>query len=105
MKLASTRSKGSPEGNTASVCTVDHAESSPNNRVLDDPGPIVIGAAQGASCRPAYEFAHYRRGLRKRRLRRKVPITFVTPEPYIGHLGLSGVGDSKALEHELREDM
>jgi sulfide:quinone oxidoreductase len=32
-----------------------------------------------------------------------VPITFVTAEPYIGHLGLGGVGDSKSmLEGELR---
>jgi sulfide:quinone oxidoreductase len=30
-------------------------------------------------------------------------MTFVTPEPYIGHLGLAGVGDSKTmLESELR---
>ena len=24
-------------------------------------------------------------------------MTFVTPEPYIGHLGLGGVGDTKSL--------
>jgi len=31
-------------------------------------------------------------------------MTYVTPEPYIGHLGLSGVGDSKTmLESALRE--
>ena len=30
-------------------------------------------------------------------------MTFVTPEPYIGHLGLDGVGDTKSLlESELR---
>ncbi|OGP24387.1 MAG: pyridine nucleotide-disulfide oxidoreductase [Deltaproteobacteria bacterium GWB2_55_19] len=97
-----------PQGNTVSVCTADHAEAafSEYQRFLDDPGPIVIGAAQGASCLgPAYEFAFIiDADLRKRKLRRKVPITFVTPEPYIGHLGLSGVGDSKGLlEHELRE--
>ncbi|MFB6261171.1 MAG: NAD(P)/FAD-dependent oxidoreductase, partial [Thiohalorhabdaceae bacterium] len=34
----------------------------------------------------------------------QVPITFVTSEPYIGHLGLGGVGDSKGmLEHEMRQ--
>ncbi len=97
-----------PKGNTVSVCTVDHAEAAfvEYRRFLDDPGPIVIGAAQGASCfGPAYEFAFIiDADLRKRRLRRKAPITFVTPEPYIGHLGLSGVGDSKGLlEHEFRE--
>jgi len=33
-----------------------------------------------------------------------VPMTFVTAEPYIGHLGLGGVGDSKTmLESALRE--
>jgi hypothetical protein len=33
--------------------------------------------------------------LRKRKIRDKVPMTFVTSEPYIGHLGLDGVGDTK----------
>ncbi|OYW10738.1 MAG: hypothetical protein B7Z59_06290 [Acidiphilium sp. 37-67-22] len=64
-----------------------------------------VGAVQGASCfGPAYEFAFILdRELRKRRLRSKVPMTFVTSEPYIGHLGLDGVGDTKSLmESELR---
>ena len=31
-------------------------------------------------------------------------MTFVTSEPYIGHLGLDGVGDTKGLlESEMRE--
>jgi sulfide:quinone oxidoreductase len=43
------------------------------------------------------------RDLRKRGIRDKVPMTFVTAEPYIGHLGLGGVGDSRGLlECELR---
>ena len=34
----------------------------------------------------------------------RVPMTFVTPEPYIGHLGLDGVGDTKGLlESQMRE--
>jgi len=42
--------------------------------------------------------------LRKRKLRDKVPMTFVTSEPYIGHLGLGGVGDSKGiLESSFRD--
>lgn len=97
-----------PGNNTVSVCTIDHAEAAYAQylKFLEDPGPVVIGAAQGASCfGPAYEFAFILDSdLRKRRLRRKVPMTFITPEPYIGHMGLSGVGDSKGLlEHELRE--
>ncbi|MCK6422635.1 MAG: FAD-dependent oxidoreductase [Aquabacterium sp.] len=94
-------------GHTHSVCTVDHAEQfrAQYEVFLKDPGPMVIGAMPGASCfGPAYEFAFIvDADLRKRKLRHKVPITFVTSEPYIGHLGLGGVGDSKSmLESELR---
>ncbi len=97
-----------PDGNTVSVCTTPHAEHARERyqRFLQHPGPVVIGAAAGASCfGPAYEFALIvDADLRKRRLRNKVPITFVTPEPYIGHMGLGGVGDSKGLlESELRQ--
>jgi sulfide:quinone oxidoreductase len=97
-----------PEGNTHSVCTTPHAEhaAAAYRRFLENPGPVVIGAAQGASCfGPAYEFALIvEADLRRRKIRHKVPMTFVTPEPYIGHMGLGGVGDSKGLlEHELRQ--
>jgi len=94
-------------GHTHSVCTVDHAQRfwADYEAFLKDPGPVVIGAMPMASCfGPAYEFAFILDAdLRKRKLRHKVPITFVTSEPYIGHLGLGGVGDSKSmLEGELR---
>jgi len=97
-----------PEGHTHSVCTVDHAEHAAAawDKFVAAPGPIVVGAAQGASCfGPAYEHAFIMDSdLRKRRIRDKVPMTFVTAEPYIGHLGLGGVGDSKGmLESELRD--
>jgi sulfide:quinone oxidoreductase len=54
---------------------------------------------------PAYEFVFILdTELRRRRIRDRVPITFVTSEPYIGHLGLDGVGDTKGLlESEMRE--
>ncbi|WP_376690091.1 NAD(P)/FAD-dependent oxidoreductase [Wenzhouxiangella sp. EGI_FJ10409] len=99
---------GPEAGHTHSVCTLEHSEAAWRDyqRFLENPGPIVIGAVQGASCfGPAYEFAMIvDADLRKRKLRDRVPITFVTSEPYIGHLGLGGVGDSKSLmEHELRE--
>ena len=42
--------------------------------------------------------------LRKRKIRDKVPMTFVTSEPYVGHLGLGGVGDTKGmLESAMRD--
>jgi len=94
-------------GHTHSICTLGHAELfyQDYQKFLLDPGPVVIGAMPGASCfGPAYEFAFILdTDLRRRKLRHKVPITFVTAEPYIGHLGLGGVGDSKSmLESELR---
>ncbi len=97
-----------PHGHTQSVCHVDHAEAGAAQweQFVAQPGPIVVGAAQGASCfGPAYEFAFIMEtDLRRRRIRNRVPMTFVTSEPYIGHLGLGGVGDSKGmLESLLRE--
>lgn len=66
-------------------------------RFLDDPGPMVIGSAPGASCLgPAYEFAfEVDHALKKRRIRHKVPITFVTPEPFLGHFGVGGMGRAR----------
>ncbi len=94
-------------GHTQSVCTVDHAETAFDayQELAQNPGPVVIGAFQGASCfGPAYEYAAIvDTDLRRRRVRDRVPMTYVTSEPYIGHLGLGGVGDSKGmLESELR---
>ncbi len=95
-------------GFTQSVCHVDHAEAAARafDEFVDTPGPIVVGAVQGASCfGPAYEFAMILdTELRRRRIRDKAPMTFVTSEPYVGHLGLDGVGDTKGLlESEMRE--
>ncbi len=97
-----------PEGYTSSICHVDHAESAIEDwdKFLADSGPIVVGAVQGASCfGPAYEYLMVlETELRKRKIRDKVPMTFVTSEPYIGHLGLGGVGDTKGLlESALRD--
>lgn len=94
-------------GHTQSVCTVDHAEHAYEDfkKLVDKPGPVIVGAMAGASCYgPAYEYVFILdTALRKKKIRPKVPITFVTPEPYIGHLGLGGVGDSNGmLESELR---
>ncbi len=98
-----------PEGHTQSICKVDHAEQTwaHYQQFLKDPGPAVIGAMPGASCfGPAYEFAFiFNTDLKRRKLRHKVPITYVTSEPYVGHMGLGGVGDSKSmLESEFRNN-
>jgi sulfide:quinone oxidoreductase len=95
-------------GFTQSVCKTGHAGLSfaDFEKLVADPGPVVIGAAPMASCfGPAYEYAFILdTELKKRRIRDKVPMYFVTPEPYVGHLGLDGVGDTKSLmESELRD--
>lgn len=88
-------------GHTQSICHVEHAQQTADawERFCTDPGPVVVGAVQGASCYgPAYEYAAIMdTDLRRRKIRDKVPMTFVTAEPYIGHLGLGGVGDSKGM--------
>jgi len=94
-------------GHTDSVCTVDHAEQiyEKFQQLVEKPGPVVVGALPGASCfGPAYEYAAILdTALRKAKVRDRVPMTFVTSEPYIGHLGLGGVGNSKGMmESELR---
>ncbi len=99
---------GPLEGHTQSICAIDHAEKSCEawQEFCKAPGPIVVGAVQGASCYgPAYEYAMIMdTDLRRRKIRDKVPMTFVTAEPYVGHLGLGGVGDTKGLlESEMRE--
>ena len=97
-----------PHGFTHSVCVVDHAMKSHDawDGFTKNPGSIVVGAVQGASCfGPAYEYAFIMdTDLRRRKIRNKVPMTFVTAEPYIGHLGLGGVGNSKGiLESAMRD--
>ncbi|MFI4933605.1 MAG: NAD(P)/FAD-dependent oxidoreductase [Caulobacterales bacterium] len=96
-----------PDRFTQSVCQVRHAETAAKafDALAANPGPVVIGAVQGASCfGPAYEFSMILdTELRRRKARDRVPMTFVTSEPYIGHLGLDGVGDTKGLlESEFR---
>ncbi|MBK7136656.1 MAG: NAD(P)/FAD-dependent oxidoreductase [Rhodocyclales bacterium] len=90
-----------PDGHSHSICHVDHAVAAERawGEFVKDPGHVVVGAVQGASCfGPAYEYAAIMdTDLRRRKIRDRVPMTFVTAEPYIGHLGLGGVGDSKGL--------
>jgi sulfide:quinone oxidoreductase len=97
-----------PKGFTQSVCTHGHALQAweQYQQFVQSPGPVVVGAAAGASCfGPAYETAMILdTDLRRRKIRDRVPMVFVTPEPYIGHMGLGGVGDSKGLmESEMRQ--
>ncbi|NCR52947.1 MAG: FAD-dependent oxidoreductase [Microcystis aeruginosa L211-07] len=92
-------------GYTQSVCTPAHALQARTawRQFLANPGALVIGAAPGAGCfGPAYEFALMADWiLRRRGLREKVSITYVTPEPYPGHLGVEGVENARELTADL----
>ena len=99
---------GPDGGHSNSICTVNHAEKAWDayqKLLAKGSGHLVIGAMPMASCfGPAYEFSLIvDADMRKRKVRNKFKMTYVSSEPYIGHLGLGGVGDSKSmLESELR---
>jgi sulfide:quinone oxidoreductase len=58
-----------------------------------DPGPIVIGATQYASCMgAAYEFLfNIEKWLREQKIRKRVDLYWITPETYLGHFGIDGM--------------
>lgn len=99
---------GPEKGYTECIFTLGQAERAYNRwqAFLKDPGPVVVGSVQGVSCfGPVYEYAfEVDTELRRRRLRHKVPITFITSEPYIGHFGIGGLGPSRRwMEDEFAE--
>jgi sulfide:quinone oxidoreductase len=92
---------GPHAGNTWSICSLPHAMEAAKGWIdfLKDPGPVVIGATQSASCFGAeYEIAfNIDRALRRAKIRRQVPLTFLTSEPYLGHFGIGGMGHGQQM--------
>lgn len=95
LKFDAVPGMGPHDGHTLSVCTPDHAREAGVSwdEFLKDPGPVIVGAVQGASCMgAAYEFLfnieHY---LRKAGVRKKAPVTWISPEPFLGHFGIGGI--------------
>lgn len=68
-------------------------------KFVKNPGPVVIGAVQNSAIiGPVYEFAFLvDADLRRRNIRDRVPITLITPEPYVGHLGLGLESDTRRM--------
>ncbi len=87
---------GPHSGYSHSVCSLPHAQEAQHafREFLKDPGPVVLGATQGASCFGAeYETAfNIDRALREAGVRDKAPVTFLTSEPFLGHFGIGGLG-------------
>ena len=99
---------GPDKGYTDCTFTLEHAIRAGQTwkKILNDPGPVVVGSSQMVSCfGPSYELAFEMDDeLRKRKMRHKVPILYLTSEPYLGHMGLGGLGKSRRfLEDEFAE--
>lgn len=96
---------GPHTGYTQSVCTPNHALQARKawQAFLEQPGALIVGAAPGAGCfGPAYEFVLLaEQELRRLGLRDQVSLTYITPEPYPGHLGVGGLKGARKLTTDL----
>ena len=90
-----------PEKHSHSVCTPGHAEEARAawEKLVREPGPVVVGASQGASCMGAgYEFLfNLEYAARKAGVRDRIDITWITPEPFLGHFGIDGMAGGETL--------
>lgn len=84
-----------PKAHSHSIFTPHDAEATYEawQEFVENPGPAVIGAVPGASCMGAgYEYLfNFDRHVRKAKIRKQVPITWITPEPSLGHFGIGGI--------------
>ncbi|MCB9497779.1 MAG: FAD-dependent oxidoreductase [Fibrobacteria bacterium] len=90
-----------PKANSHSIFTPPDAEETYAawEKFLEDPGPVVVGAVPGASCMGAgYEYLfNLDHQARKRGIRKKIDITWVTPEPFLGHFGIGGITGGETM--------
>lgn len=90
---------GPDSGHSHCVFTLENALKSREawQRLLTDPGPVVLGSTQFASCfGPYYELAfELDYELRRRKIRHKVPMVYLSSEPWPGHMGIGGLGRSR----------
>jgi len=84
-----------PGGNAYSITSLEGAIAAGEGwmRVLNEPGPIIVGATQGAACfGAAYEFVfNVAHQLKKHGIRRQVSLSYVSAEPFPGHFGIGGL--------------
>lgn len=93
---------GPAAGHTQSTFTVDEAiraREALARVIAGDSGRIVIGATAGASCiGPAYEIVMMiDTVLKKAKKRHRFMLSFITPEPFLGHFGVGGIGMSPRM--------
>ncbi len=93
---------GPAAGHTQSTFTVEEAVRAREalaRVIAGDSGRIVIGATAGASCiGPAYEIVMMiDTVLKKAKKRHRFTLSFITPEPFLGHFGVGGIGMSPRM--------
>jgi sulfide:quinone oxidoreductase len=90
-----------PGGNAYTITTLEDAIHAGEGwrRFLQKPGPVVVGATQGAGCfGAAYEYLfNLSHQLRKAGLKKQVELTYVSPEPVLGHFGIGGLPHGEQL--------
>jgi sulfide:quinone oxidoreductase len=90
-----------PSGHTQSIFSWEDADRArvAFEEFLIDPGPVVVGGVQGASCfGAAYEFLfNMAHELKKRDLQTRAPLTYVTAEPFLAHFGIGGFGSGTRM--------
>lgn len=94
-------SRPRPDGHVTSILSPSDAIAAREHwqAFLSDPGPVVIGIALGGSLYGvAYELVlNIHLALQQAEVRDQCSITLVTPEPYLGHFGLEGIGNSRKV--------
>lgn len=77
---------GPDKGYSESICSLPHAIQARKSwkEFLNDPGPVILGSTQYASCFGAeYEIPfNIDKALREAKIRQKAPVTFITAEPF-----------------------
>jgi NADH dehydrogenase FAD-containing subunit len=90
-----------PDGNAYTITTLEDAIRAGEGwrRFLNQPGDIVVGATQGAGCfGAAYEYLfNVSHQLRKAGLKKRARLTYVSPEPELGHFGIGGLPHGEQL--------
>jgi sulfide:quinone oxidoreductase len=92
-----------PGGNAFAITALDSAVDAAEGwaRFVNEPGPVVVAATQGAACfGAAYEFAfNMAYQLKRHGLQRRAPLYYITAEPFPGHFGIGGLaGGERMLE-------
>ena len=90
-----------PEGNAYSITALDSAVDAAEGwaRFVNEPGPVVVGATQGAACfGAAYEFVfNVAYQLKRHGLQKRVPLHYISAEPFAGHFGIGGLAGGQRL--------